>query len=263
MCLVARLRPALSPRRSLSPRHPPRHFIQQPGQRMGGLRSAWSTTARGNPRRRWGSRCTPPTWRRRYEGTHSVISLQRSTLPQSHISGLAKEPDDDSNHNRVSAPPYTDLSRCSISLRSRRSEGRPYENGSPSRKIPGGNRSPLWTARASPSGELTSSVETENPYSAERRASSSLACVQNAQCSWVSRRTFMPLRRASLESLTNIGDEVGYRHIHGVLGSAAVIGPPFDEAIRPHQDKGMPIAAITHHAIAICAVGSGSHKLGI
>src|SRR5947208_14012334 len=102
---------------------------------------------------------------------------------------------------------------------------------------------PLQTARASPSGELTSSVETDNPYSGARRLRISFAWAQNPHCSWVSKSTFIALGCLSIQSCTNISDKIGYRHIHRVLGSAAVIGPPFDQAIRAHYDKRVSIAA--------------------
>src|SRR6266702_198247 len=148
-----------------------------------------------------------------------------------------------------------DLSRCSSSRRSFRSDSRPYEKGSPSRKIPGGNSIPLRSARPCPSGESRSSVETASPYSTERRSSISLACLQNPQFSCVRRRTFIGLLRASTQPCTDVCDEIGYRDIHRVIGGTAIVGPPLDPTVGTHHDEGMTIAARPHHTIAVRRVG--------
>src|SRR5260370_38288822 len=83
--------------------------------------------------------------------------LVYGSLPAGPLSySCAKELGEDTNHNRVSAPLCTDLSRRSISLLSRRSERRPKENGSPSRKIRVGNRVPRRSASDSTWGESRS-----------------------------------------------------------------------------------------------------------
>src|SRR5260370_19196462 len=117
------------------------------------------------------------------------------------------------SHYRPRGLPGRELSRRSISRRSLRSESRPYEKGSSSRKIPGGKRMPPRTARVSPSGESRSSIETENPYSTARRVRISLAWAQNPQRSWVSNRTLIALRSRSFQSSTDIGSHVGHSHI--------------------------------------------------
>src|SRR5713101_9887450 len=63
--------------------------------------------------------------------------------------------------------------------------------------------------------------------------------------------------RFSIETLLHISKQRRNRHIHGVVGSAAVVGTPLDASIGADYEKGMAVAGFTHHAILIGVIRSG------
>src|SRR5260221_10062004 len=61
----------------------------------------------------------------------------------------------------------------------------------------------------------------------------------------------------------NTRNKVGYRHILGVVGGSAVVGPPADASVGTHDDECMAVATRSHHAVAVCRVSLRDGQLGV